>query len=90
MNTTNKCTPGPWLKGYEGGITTTNKEDVLEYGGCGSHELQWNNPADYTLALAAPDLLKTCEHLYSQYYDSLSQNSIELVSKAIAKAKGSI
>lgn len=51
-------TKGPWRYDEDSWIIGPNYEDVMQYAGCGSHEAQIDNPADKTLILAAPELLR--------------------------------
>lgn len=64
-------TPAPWTKDTEehedgvfeptGWIDGPNGKSVVRYKACGSHEAEWPNADDYTLALAAPELLAALE-----------------------------
>jgi hypothetical protein len=76
-----------------GWILGPNNEPVLDYEGCGSHAAEWANPADLTLALAAPDLLSALERVLADaVYDAeRTDEAIAAVAQAkaaIAKARG--
>jgi len=67
-------TPGPWRAHrseydkpdeHSGWIRGPDGEDVCCYAGCGSHDADWN-PPDFTLALAAPDLLAALKQANTQ------------------------
>jgi hypothetical protein len=94
-----KHTPGPW-RAYvtewgdqseeTGWIVGANGEWVSEYAGCGSHDAAWNE-ADFTLALAAPELLEALQNLVGDWPEGEGMSLGERVRQAksaIAKATG--
>jgi hypothetical protein len=58
MSIESRHTPGPWADAGDGWIAGPDGCSVAQYKGCGSHEAEWPNPADFHLALAATDLLE--------------------------------
>jgi hypothetical protein len=91
-----KHAPGPWTDDDDGWIGGPNGVEVCCYAGCGSHEAEWSNPADKTLAIAAPELLEALILLEAEMVASGNASSvdygwkpaIEKTRAAIAKATG--
>ena len=87
-------TPGPWLDDEGGWIKSASGKPIVEYLGCGSHEAEWANPADKSLALAAPDLMEALSNMVvsavpgMNWTDETGQLMLRLARAAIAKARG--
>lgn len=89
-------TPGPWAVVYESGNTQIKSADG-ESLMCDETYYPWvpENPKDWDLIAAAPDLLSACEALLRFAENSESEFGIILGSansarRAIAKAKGNV
>lgn len=62
-------TPAPWKRADDGWIDGPTGP-VVRYAAYGTHRAHWPNLDDYSLALAAPDLLAACR-LTSGFLDAL-------------------
>lgn len=88
-------TPGPWQMDDKGWIESAGGRTVVEYGGCGTHDADWNH-ADIRLVLAAPELMSALDRLINaashaaetdfmgdEYHEAISQ-----AVSAVVKARG--
>ena len=81
-------TQGPWQSSGDGWIESKDGQSVVEYTGCGTHAADWRNPADYALALAAPELLE-CLIAFMAPYEGIEVvpgSHLDKSRKVIAKA----
>lgn len=86
-----KHTPGPWRKWDYGWITGPNNQTLALATGCG--DIDWLNPDDFTLAIAAPDLLEALEELDNHICNNLETNyptGIDVNDSAFQKARAAI
>ena len=63
-------TKGPWVETPDDlfdKFIVAGDATVLEYGGCGTHKLSYDNPADMVLILAATELYEALQSMVADF-----------------------